>query len=72
VNNGCLNHAHQHKASMRHLMLAGLFVTGLVCTSCSSPDRTPPPAHEVSRDSHQRTAADQDKAFKALDSEIAK
>ena len=67
---GCLTPDRQHKASMRHLLFAILFVTGLVCTGCSSTERTPPPAHEVSRDSHQRTAADQDKAFKALDSEV--
>ena len=57
---------------MRH----ALALIALACTAflagCAAEPRTPPPSQEASRASHERAAAEQEKAFKALDTGAAK
>jgi hypothetical protein len=69
---GCPAAQAADKAAMRHALASAAVLAALAAAGCSSPERNPPPSHETSRDSHQRTAGEQDKAFKELDAEVKK
>ena len=57
---------------MRHATIPLLVACAAILAGCAGAQRPATPSHEASRDSHQRAAADQDRAFKALDAGAAK